>query len=90
MPNLSSYREGQFTIRLEDDRLDGYFANDNQGVVLDGDVRPSAAFALWVRSIVPDNQPLIVYDESYSFQLALTPGRAIEDLVAGMIEEVFE
>jgi hypothetical protein len=40
-----------------------------------------AKFALWFRSLVPLEQPLVLTDDGYNYVIPLTPRTTIEDIV---------
>jgi hypothetical protein len=52
------------------------------GVVLDGDIRPCAEFAIWLRSFAPQNQELVFYDEAYSAVVPLENETSTEELIS--------
>jgi hypothetical protein len=77
-----SQRTAALDVRLDVDgtQVDGTLSRDGLAVALDADVQSSARFARWLRSIVPDSQPLVFYDEGYSADVALTADTTEEDL----------
>src|SRR5262245_6902430 len=74
----------EWRIQLGDKQLEGSCDRTGQVIHLDGDIFNSAQFALWFRSIVPRQQPLVFYDEGYSADVNLT-----NDTTAEQITEPF-
>jgi hypothetical protein len=52
-------------------RLDGALHRDGQGISLDGDLEDCVRFAVWFRSLVPQAQKLVFYDQGYNSQVEL-------------------
>jgi hypothetical protein len=52
-------------------RLDGALHRDGQGISLDGYLEECARFAVWFRSLVPQTQKLVFYDQGYNSQVEL-------------------
>lgn len=69
----SSNHQLEWSIKFQDHRLEGSLDRSGQAVHLDGDIDDCAAFAVWLRSEVSDAQSLVMYDESYSVDIALEP-----------------
>ena len=64
-----------FSVELGDGRhVDGNLSRDGQVVGLDGDLPEAAEVAAWVRSVVPPDQELILWDQGYSFDVPLSEG----------------
>lgn len=53
-------------------RLDCALHRDGQGISLDGYLEDCARFALWFRSLVPQTQQLVFYDQGYNSHIELT------------------
>ena len=64
--------------------LDGKFDQEDSAVCIDGAFEDCAAFALWFRSLVPPEQPLVFYDEGLNFQVALSPHTTVADIVSAV------
>ncbi len=62
-------------------RLDGALHQDKQGISLDGDLKTCANFAIWFRSLVPENQALLFYDQGYNFDIQLQKNTQILDFM---------
>jgi hypothetical protein len=62
-------------------RLDGALHQDKQGISLDGDLETCANFAIWFRSLIPENQSLIFYDQGYNFDIQLQKDTQISDFM---------
>lgn len=59
----------------------GMLAKDNQTLVIEGDVRDCANYAVWFRrSVVPLEEELVFYDESYSADVAVLETTTARDL----------
>lgn len=52
-------------------RLDGVLHRDGQGISLDGYLEDCAIFAIWFRSLVPQTQKLLLYDQGYNCHVEL-------------------
>jgi hypothetical protein len=78
----------QLTIRaqprLDEHQLDGWLMRDGQVVEPNGGLEESAVIAAWMRTIVPDDQELIFWDEGYHFDVQLVPGIPADDIVAAV------
>lgn len=74
-----------WVVQMSHDVLEGRFFRDDEGVALDGDMRDCADFALWFRSLVPPEQELWFYDQSYSAHVKLKP-----NTTATTVEAAFE
>ena len=62
--------------------LEGMFNRNYSGISVDGDFDDCAAFALWFRSLVPPQQPLLFYDQGFNVDVPLTAETTIQDLRA--------
>ncbi|NET86902.1 MAG: hypothetical protein F6K45_02115 [Kamptonema sp. SIO1D9] len=58
-------------VILEGERLDGALHRDGQGISLDGSLEFCASFAIWFRSLVPETQNLLFYDQGFNFYVDL-------------------
>ena len=72
----------RWTLTIDGNWVDGSLTKKGWTVHLEGDIRAVAIFALWLRELVPPSQPLLFYDEGYSFDIAITSSTSPEDLVA--------
>lgn len=54
-----------------DRRLDGALHRDGQGISLDGYLEDCAIWAIWFRSLVPQTQKLVFYDQGFSSHIEL-------------------
>lgn len=74
-----------WSVWMEDERLlVGLMDCKGQAVALEADLRDSAVFALWFRSLVPEEQKLLFCDEGYSGSVELT-GETTELQIADAI-----
>src|SRR5215471_10170813 len=69
-------------IPMQDRPLGGDFYGDYSGVAFEGAFEDCAGFAVWFRSLVPAQQPLMFYDECVSFKMDLKPETTVVDIVA--------
>lgn len=72
--NPQSNHSIEWTILLEDRRIDGSLDRAGQVVHLEGEIRDCAKFALSIRSFVSSDYKLIFYDEGYSAHVELKEG----------------
>ena len=63
-----------FDLRMPHSRVVGGFARAGDAFIMEGDLRDCVQLALWFRSIVPPEHPLVFCDEGYAYDIALTPG----------------
>lgn len=76
-----------WSLWVDDDRLlVGLMDREGKAVALEADLRDSAVFALWFRSIVPEEQELLFCDESYSGSIELT-GETTEQQILDAIPD---
>ncbi len=74
-----------FRVELGDGRhVEGNLSRDGQVIGLDGDVPEAAEVAAWVRSVVPQDQELIFWDQGYNFDVPLTEGIEPTEIVEGV------
>ena len=63
-----------FTISVDDEPLDGSYAEDGQALWIEMASEPQmAALASWFRGLVPDQQELDFADEGLEIELSLDP-----------------
>lgn len=81
-------REGVviFAIPRDDERIDGYLEKDGQVLWIEKDLETSADMAAWFRSLVPEQQPLIFWDESYSHAVDVAPGAKADQIVRATLD----
>jgi len=70
-----------FRIPLKNRSIEGSLERTGQCVVLDGDVRDCAKFALWFYSWFDRNDKLVFYDEAYSADVALSLETTEHDII---------
>lgn len=61
--------------------LSGSYAKQGDTIVMQGDVADCAQIALWYRSLVPEQQSLIFYDENYSASVELRTETPAEEIM---------
>ena len=66
---------------MEHGSLSLALSRDGQAVVLEGDIEDCAEVALWLRHIVPEDQPLLFYDEGYGAEVSLMTRTSKEEIV---------
>ena len=59
----------------------GELNDRGQVFTFDGDLRDVAALAVWLRTLVPPEHPLIFCDEAYTHDLPLRPETTPEDIL---------
>jgi protease II len=69
-----------FRIPLQNSHLEGSLERTGQCIVLDGDVRDCAKFALWLRSQINRKYQLLFYDEAYSADIELSSETTAHDI----------
>jgi hypothetical protein len=70
------------SFRLTDDgsEIEGWLADSGQSLHLDAaSVEDVAPFVLWLRTQVPPDQPLLMYDQGFNSQVALTGDEALSE-----------
>jgi hypothetical protein len=72
----------QFTLPGDGPPVVGGLEREGWTVFVEGDSAQAAEVARWFREQVPDEQPLLFYDQEYSGQVELTPDTTVEELVA--------
>ena len=70
-----------FRIPLTNGILEGSLERTGQSVVLDGDVRDCAKFALWLRLQFDSKHKLLFYDEAYSADVELGSETTADDII---------
>jgi len=70
-----------FRIPLKNSLIEGSLERTGQCVVLDGNVRDCAKFALWFRSWLDCKYKLLFYDEAYSADVVLTLETTEHDII---------
>lgn len=73
----------EWEVPLELDVLYGSIDREGQSIHLEGDIQDCAQFAVWFRSIVPESQVLVFFDENYTSDISL--GRDVtEQQIVGL------
>ena len=72
-PRDQADRDVVWTYRDPDGEIDGSQNRAGQAQYLEGPLPLVARFAAWLRRQVPAEQPLMLYDESYSTVIPLAP-----------------
>ncbi|HEY6970756.1 MAG TPA: hypothetical protein VJA94_16215 [Candidatus Angelobacter sp.] len=81
LPSPLSY---EWEIQMQGGPLGGDFYGRYPGVAFEGAFEDCAAFAVWFRSLVPAQQPLLFYDESLSVKMELKPETTVADIDAAV------
>ena len=75
--------ERQSEGRLEEGTLEGALSREADTVILVGDLRECARFAVWVRQeLIPEEQPLMFYDDAFVYSAELEKGMDEDALLA--------
>lgn len=83
-PNLSP----EWEIEMPGGVLYGECYRQLPGVVFNGyTFEDLAAFALWFRSLVPPEQPLLFFEEGYGWDMELKPNTTAQELVLALDSE---
>lgn len=86
--NPDDYYALEWVIKVpgSDRRLEGALHRDGQGISLDGYLEDCAFLAIWFRSLVPQTQKLVFYDQGFSshieLQLETTEAEIIQPFLA--------
>lgn len=85
--NSQDFYSLEWTIKSPNkkDRLDGALHRDGQGISLDGNLEICATFAIWFRSLIPFQQPLVFYDQGYNFDVILQINTKKSDIIASCL-----
>jgi hypothetical protein len=75
-----------FGIARDGEQLAGRFARDGRSVAIEQATayELAAEFAVWFRSHVPLDQPLLVWDEAFNWSAELSPATSSEDVLAAV------
>lgn len=73
-------------IPLEGYELEGALPRDGKSVVVDGRIQDCAEFAIWFRTQVPVDAPLIFCDDAYNNDIELTARTRAADIVNSFTE----
>jgi hypothetical protein len=87
--NPDDYYSIEWVIKIpkKGTRLDGALHRDCQGISLDGYLEDCAIFGVWFRSLVPETQELIFYDQGYNYCLKLQPNTTISDIMQPFLRQ---
>ena len=80
--NPASNQSLEWTLSINGRRVDGALDRTGQAIYVDGAVEDCAAFAVWLRTLVPSQQALVFYDEGYAADVALETDTSVAQLVA--------
>jgi hypothetical protein len=71
--NPDDYYALEWIVKVSgiEQRLDGALHRDGQGISLDAYLEDCARFAIWFRSLVPQTQKLVFYDQGYNCHVEL-------------------
>lgn len=68
-------------IPFEGRALEGALPRDGKSVVVDGQLQDCAGFAVWARTQVPANEPLIFCDDAYNNDIELTADTSLAEIL---------
>jgi hypothetical protein len=89
MTNPDDFYLFEGLIKLSSDKtLEFALHRDRQGISLDCFIEDCAFFAVWLRSIVPQNQKLVFYDQGYNAHIELKESTTELDIINSFISTV--
>ena len=62
--------------------LEGYLDATRRVLILDGDIRDCAEFAVWYRQLISETCELVFYDEGYTGSVTLGPDTSVNEITA--------
>lgn len=77
----------EWSLTIGDTPIEGMLDRNGRVVILDGDVADCAEFALWYRSIVPNDQELQFFDEGYSGDIEIKHDTTKQELIDAIPDE---
>jgi hypothetical protein len=80
-PGATDVRDVYWTYSCDDGELELFTNTGATCLYLDGDVRCSAAFAVWYRGLVPTEIEVIFCDEAYTFQALVRVSTTAQELI---------
>ncbi|BAZ17761.1 hypothetical protein NIES4071_96410 [Calothrix sp. NIES-4071] len=80
--------EGLINLSGNDKTLEFALHRDRQGVSLDGYLENCALFAVWLRSLVPQDQKLAFYDQGYNAHIELNQNTTELEIINSFISTV--
>jgi hypothetical protein len=76
----ASHEALAFRLRVAENEIEGWLADSGQSLHLDAAaVEDVARFVLWLRTQVPPEQPLLLYDQGFSSQVPLAGDEALTE-----------
>jgi hypothetical protein len=75
-------RDVVWTYAEDDQELEGYSHVNGTCIYLDSPLGLAAKFALWFRSLVPEDINLVFCDDGYNFDGSIEAGMSIDDVSA--------
>lgn len=76
----TEYRSVEFELDLPHSTAYAHLDPEGQTVILDAGIEDVAEFAVWFRTLVPDSQPLVLYDEGYNVDVPVTRSSTAKEL----------
>jgi hypothetical protein len=61
-----------FRLRVGENEIEGWLADSGRSLHLDASMEDVAPFVLWLRTQVPPEQPLLLYDQGFNSKVALS------------------
>jgi hypothetical protein len=74
------YQSVEFELDLQHSTAYAHLDADGQALIIDAHIEDVAELAVWFRSLVPDSQPLILYDEGYQVDVPVTRSSTAREL----------
>jgi len=86
LARITTTADGEFhalewEIDMAHGSLKGALNRDGQALILDGAIEDCAEVALWFRALVPDEQPLLFYDEAFNEDVELRSAMRVDELI---------
>lgn len=84
------YYSWEWSIKVagKGQRLDGALHRDGEGISLDGYLSDCAFFALWFRSLVPQDQRLLFYDQGFNYHIDLQIETTASEIIESFLAKV--
>lgn len=79
-PQLGSHSL-EWTVEMPHGSFDGALDQDGQALILDGAIEDCGEVALWFRSLVPEEQTLLFYDEAFNSDVAIRRSTKLSEIV---------
>jgi hypothetical protein len=75
----------EWRIQVGERKVEGALSRDGRALILEGDIEDVADIAVWFRSLVPEGQPLLFYDEGYNVDVPLSQKTEASEIVRAFV-----